>query len=306
MKIAYLILAHVDPGNLKRMVNRLYIPDVTDFFIHVDKKSDIRPFKDGLENKNYIHFISQRLSIYWGGYSICEAELLLMKTAVMSSLQFERFFLLSGQDYPLYSNEEIVNTLKNNSEVEYMQAYNLSTIDFPTKIPDRIEVYHFRDLPIKGKIMRHYIVGGLMRLMKLVPFKKSRYIEYKGNRLPIYGGSQWWILTRACVEYIVRMMDETDVFRRYFKTSFAPDELLLQTIVFNSPFAKRAMSYRCLGEYPGLEKITFTHYIEYRDGIKIFIEEDFDKLMNSGKMFCRKVYTGISDSLLNKIDDLNG
>lgn len=61
-----------------------------------------------------------------------------------------------------------------------------------------------------------------------------------------------------------------------------------------------------LGEISRTGKITFTHYIEYRDGIKIFIEEDFDKLMNSGKMFCRKVYTGISDSLLNKIDDLNG
>ena len=43
-KICYLILAYNDPENLYRLVNRLN--DRSDFYIHIDKKSDIKEFTD--------------------------------------------------------------------------------------------------------------------------------------------------------------------------------------------------------------------------------------------------------------------
>lgn len=44
MKIAYLIAAHNDPGHLKRLISALNISGVTDFYIHLDKRADIKDF----------------------------------------------------------------------------------------------------------------------------------------------------------------------------------------------------------------------------------------------------------------------
>lgn len=46
----------------------------------------------------------------------------------------------------------------------------------------------------------------------------------------------------------------------------------------------------------------FLYYIEYKGYIETFTEDDFDKLIASGKMFVRKLQSGVSDQLMDKID----
>lgn len=76
--------------------------------------------------------------------------------------------------------------------------------------------------------------------------------------------------------------------------------MMIQTIVFNSKFASRAILFE--GEYPGLPKLTPLHYIEYGKEIKVFIENGYDTLIKSDKMFFRKARTEPSDTLIEKID----
>ena len=45
MKLAYLIMAHTDPKHLRRLVDALNVKGKTDFYVHVDSKVDIDPFK---------------------------------------------------------------------------------------------------------------------------------------------------------------------------------------------------------------------------------------------------------------------
>ena len=63
MNIAYLISAHTDAPQLKRLVEALH-PDAH-FFIHIDKKSDITPFTSLLQGDN-IHFLTNRVNVRWG------------------------------------------------------------------------------------------------------------------------------------------------------------------------------------------------------------------------------------------------
>lgn len=46
----------------------------------------------------------------------------------------------------------------------------------------------------------------------------------------------------------------------------------------------------------------FLYYIEYKGYIETFTEDDFDKLIASEKMFVRKLQSGVSDQLMDKID----
>jgi hypothetical protein len=53
-----------------------------------------------------------------------------------------------------------------------------------------------------------------------------------------------------------------------------------------------------------LEDYTPLTYIEYGKEIKVLTEADYDRILASGKMFCRKTVTGRSDKLMEKIDEL--
>lgn len=79
--------------------------------------------------------------------------------------------------------------------------------------------------------------------------------------------------------------------------------MMVQSIVFNSYFAKDAILYDST-IYPGLANLTPLHYIEYDKKINTYTIEDLSKLIKSGKMFFRKAETGKSDRLLDAIDAL--
>ena len=53
MKLAFLISAHKDARHLRALVNSL--PADSEFYIHIDQKSDIRRFEEKLDQEN-IHF----------------------------------------------------------------------------------------------------------------------------------------------------------------------------------------------------------------------------------------------------------
>lgn len=84
MKICYLILAYNDIGNLKRLVNRLNENAV--FIIHIDKKTDIEPFIEAFKSYDNVEFLcnKNRVKIYWGGFSIVQAEINLVKRALQN------------------------------------------------------------------------------------------------------------------------------------------------------------------------------------------------------------------------------
>ena len=91
MKIAYLILAHSDPNQLKRLVCALSVENKVSFFIHIDARQDIKCFKKEVSYLTNVFFIKEREVIYWGGFSICKAEKLLLKYALSSKTRFDRF-----------------------------------------------------------------------------------------------------------------------------------------------------------------------------------------------------------------------
>lgn len=301
MKIVYLILAHTDSAHLRKLVRALCYEDKVFFYIHIDARCDILPFTKALEGFSNVSFLKNRRKIYWGGYSMCEAEELLLEESLSSPYNFDRFILLSGLDYPLWSNTRMYDHYESNPNEIYMKAYNLSMVSVPRKIPQRIETYHFRDLPIDNALLRHFIIGGFMKIMNVFPIRKKNIIMDGRNRLFVYGGSQWFNLPRGCAEYVLKGM-KNKVIRKYFKTSFAPDELLVHTILFNSQFKNDALCCSEDGIYPGLEEVTCSHCIEYQEGQSVFALNDYDKLITSDKMFCRKLQSGASDKLILLID----
>jgi len=102
MKVAFLIMAHHQLGHLANLIEALNC-DWIHFFIHVDKKVDITEFLRLIPRYANIIFLknSQRIQVYWGGYSQVIATLNLLKVAQKCGEYFDRFCLLSGSDFPI-------------------------------------------------------------------------------------------------------------------------------------------------------------------------------------------------------------
>ena len=89
----------------------------------------------------------------------------------------------------------------------------------------------------------------------------------------------------------------------YFRHSFIPEELVIPTILFHSPYREGCEEVE--GGYLELEDLSALTYFHYGEKVSEFRLEDYDELIASGKMFARKMRTGVSDTLMDRINALN-
>ena len=102
-KHAYLVMAHQDWSLLSRLLQCIDDPRNA-IFIHVDKKADFPAAAVYRPEKATCTYIPRR-RVSWGGYSIVAAELALLEAAAARGYDF--YHLLSGQDLPIKSQDEI-------------------------------------------------------------------------------------------------------------------------------------------------------------------------------------------------------
>lgn len=303
MKIAYLIIAHTDIEQFSRLINALNVENVTDFYVHIDKKVDESPFRMAVKNLANISFTKKRAYMQWAGYSMCKCQQYLFKEMINRKIKYDRIICLSGLDYPIVSNKEIIDFFLNNNK-EYISGQNQRDLIAPKWIHQKIEVYHFfRDLKVRNRKIRRLFSGTSRIIMTLLPLRKKRYITINGKEEDVYAGSCWWGITYPCACYIYDKMVNEKAYENYFKYSFAPDEMMIQTIVFNSPFAKDAILIDKKEEENNLEAMAPLSFFIYRGSIKIWkTKEDFMSLINSGKLFCRKIVSNQSEEVISLID----
>ena len=294
-RIAYIISAYKDAPHLLRLVNKLN--NNADFYVHVDLRTNIEPFNNLLKDK--VTFVPRHW-VSWGGWEQVEYQKELLKAVIDSQKEYSHVVCLSGQDYPLWSNEQIYSLFKKNPAKEFIYGYNLTQTS-NKKQKKKIIIYHFfRDLKWKNLWWKNKLIVMSRHIMKILPIRKKAKVAIGNKECDIYFGSDYWALTLPCARHVYNSLCTENKLQEYFQYSFIPSEMCIQTIVFNSPFAKNAMLYE--GEYPGLAQLTPLHYINYGECIKILTKEDFPILQKSGKIFCRKIVSGISDELIKAIE----
>ena len=105
-KHAYLILCHKCDDTLQYLLKS--IDDKrNDIYLHVDRKAkkfDFDKIKSSVvESKVYF---TQRINVSWGGFSITEAELILLESALKNQT-YEYYHFLSGNDMCIKSQDYI-------------------------------------------------------------------------------------------------------------------------------------------------------------------------------------------------------
>lgn len=235
MRIAYAILVHRYPQQFGRLLQALSLnAGHVEFFVHIDGKSPSAPFHNavGEAERPKVHFIDRRTNVNWGGFSQVRAILMLMQEIVKSKRRFDYIILLSGQDYPIKSNEFIHTYLTCNAGCEFIQHVRIPDVDW--NVVHRIEEYHFYDFV--GRKLEWYFKRTVGRFL---PAKR----RFPSGFSP-FGGSSWWGLTMECVEFILDFITRSRSFVRFFWFTHCPDEMFFHTIIANSRFSERVRNER--------------------------------------------------------------
>lgn len=105
MKIAILILCHKNPKQINLLLDKLNHQDI-DCYIHIDKKAD---FANKITKRSNIVLLpdEKRVSVEWAQISMVTATINLVEEAHRHG-KYDYYWLTSGQDWPLYSADEIV------------------------------------------------------------------------------------------------------------------------------------------------------------------------------------------------------
>jgi len=228
LRIAYLILAHSSPKVLERLIIALNEnPENVYFFIHIDAQANIKLF-DNVKNKwDNVKFITKRVDIQWGSYSMVKAITRLMRFSLMNN-NFDRLVLLSGVDYPIVSNQKIAIHFNKYPKTQFI---NLVKMPHAHKPIWRVTKFHIPGGTSRG--------AGWFNKQKKKINDKLLHINSDRDYLKIlpkkvlYGGSQWFSLTRKCVRDILMFTHNNRKFVRFFKYTAIPDEMFFHTILMN-------------------------------------------------------------------------
>ncbi|MGB3723014.1 MAG: beta-1,6-N-acetylglucosaminyltransferase [Pacificimonas sp.] len=208
--IAYFILVHRYPEQFKRMFRAIYQPG-NQYLIHIDKTSgpdlarDLAMFLQPYQDTE----ILPAKSALWGGFSLVDAEMRGMKRLLAMSSRWTHFINLSGQDFPLKSQTQIRTFLDANPGKQYIRAVHQDT-----KRPETLNRIRYRFIEAFGRIFR---TGIPRRFLKGV----SPWI-----------GTQWKVVDRAFCEFVTTD-PRVSRYRRFYQTSFIPDESFFQTVMMN-------------------------------------------------------------------------
>lgn len=282
-KHAYLILAHNNPNQLQLLLE--LIDDVRNhIFVHIDKKSDIKPFLLNGVMKSQIDFIVDRVAVYWGDISQIHAELNLLDNVVGKTESYDYIHLLSGADMPLRTQDEIHQFFDSHIGEEFIDYCN-SEFNFLDLI-EKTEYPFFGGKYLSKKDFFSKHIGRRLfsisrKLVKAFHIKNSFDVEN------LHKGSQWFSITGDCARWIV---DRKEEIIRNFRYTWCCDEIFLQSYVMTSPYAKN------------ISRLGNLRYIDWTRGNPyVWQNNDYDELMNSGAMFARKFSMELSPDIINRI-----
>lgn len=256
--IAYFLLVHRYPAQFKQLFKAIYLPG-NQYVVHVDKSSGealadeisafLKPYQgvDLLEPQNAL----------WGGYSLVEAELRGMARLLEMDNRWSHYINLSGQDFPLKSQNYVREFFAANPGKQFIRA-----LDQRKERPDTLNRISHLFVEENGAmtatgVARPYLPGD-------TPFI----------------GTQWKAVTRSFCEYVCHD-PRVERFKSFYRNSFIADEAFFQTVIMNS-------------DDPGIVMNDDLRMIDWvPDGdIKLrprnYDEGDFGKLQRSPDLFARK------------------
>jgi hypothetical protein len=260
---AALILAHRHPSQVERLAERLGCPT----WVQYDRRSPAEEHRR-LGRSHSLHTVDRPGNVVWGHWSLVAAMLRGLATVDGDP---DHILVLSGDAYPIKPPRAIAERLS--EPVSFVHHTALPRPKWRGGGLDRVEHVWI------AQPGRRRNGKPLLRL----PLRRRR------PRIPLYGGSGWFVLHRDARELLLDRR-ATKPARRALRWARLPEEMFVQTALANSPLSSRLVNR-------GL------HFTDWSSGGRspgVLTETNWAALVESPALFARKFAP--DDPLLDRID----
>ena len=270
-KIAYILLCHKDPDAVIKQAERLTAAG--DYMaIHFDANADAAHFKQiktALDDNPSVTFAHRRIRCGWGEWSLVQATLYAVESAVKAFPRATHFYMLSGDCMAIKTAEYVHNFLDEN-DADFIESFDYFESDWiKTGFKEERLIYRhfFNERTQKKRFYTSFQMQQRLGLTRKIPAD-----------IDVMIGSQWWCLRRRTIEWVLNFTRERWDVMRFFRTTWIPDETFFQTVVRHvvpeSEIRSRTLTFLLFSDY-GMP-VTF-----YDDHYDLMLSQDF--------LFARKI-----------------
>ncbi len=285
---AFIIPCHTQPKLLARIISVLQARNHY-FFVHVsgqvENYAEFVAACNGLKNVKFV----QRIPVYWAGISQVYATIVLLKAVSEHPVHFSYVHQISGQDYPLRSNEQFDAFFETTQES--FMCYNYE-----------------KDMDYWNKIYADHTNGWFSngkdcfydRIFLKVANSRLRYFFTRSPIEGVAGAWDWWSWSDRVVNYILQELKRPSgkSLLKRFNHTHAPGEHFFATLLYS-----HIEKLKIRKHFP-LRYISWAPHrpIETKKRPYNLNELDFDYVINSAAFFCRKVDEIESAKFLDMVD----
>lgn len=270
-KIAYILLCHKDPDAIIKQAQRLTAAG--DYMsIHFDARADPVHFaaiKEALKDNQNVTYAHKRIKCGWGEWSLVQATLFAVESAVDAFPRATHFYMLSG-DCMAIKSAEYTHQFLDDNDVDFIESFDFFESDW-IKIgfkEERLIYRHwFNERTHKSLFYASFNLQRKLGLTREVPAD-----------IQVQIGSQWWCLRRRTVEWLLEFSRTRKDVMQFFRTTWIPDETFFQTIVRHVVPDNEIRS----------RTLTFLLFTDY--GMPVtFYDDHYDLLVSQDFLFARKI-----------------
>lgn len=273
-RVAVLLLCHEPPALVAQALRSpFFVHPALKVYIHYDgrRTDDERDQLAGLMPDGVQYsFVSERAACAWGDYSLVEATHRMMRAAIDdTAFRADHFVLVSASCVPIRPLSSLQEFLRRRQGIDFIQAVDVSRRRWVRGGLEK-ERYEFR-FPFNYQSQR-WAFERFTALQRGLGLRRR-----PPDDLVVHFGSQWFCLTRDTATAVATRLDEP-VLRKFFESSWIPDEFAIQTLVMTVQRPERVAGHNLT-------------YYEFDDQGRPLVLENghFEHLMRQPFFFARKL-----------------
>lgn len=276
MKHCIIMTIYKDIDFVNYLISRY--PEDWGLFIHLDKKSKFPV--SAFESR--VTVLNNR-SIFWGSINHLKAVLDLLKLAINDERNFDYFHIITGQDVNVVKPCNFDDILGNENKI-YMKCAKLPVENW-TAHDGGYHIYRRKTL---SKYMDVRIGKWGYFFNRPFVFLQTIFNLYRPlPAYPLYGGSLYCSLPKIAVEEVFNN-PLSKALLNDLELSLCGEELFFQTVLMNSTLKNNIVNDNL-------------RYMDWnsKNPPKILDEHDYNSIMLSNCLFCRKVDKNVSKKLIS-------
>jgi hypothetical protein len=276
-KIAYILLCHKDPDAIIKQAERLTAAG--DYMsIHFDARASKVHFAQiytALRDNPNVTFAHRRIKCGWGEWSLVQATLYAVESAVDAFPRATHFYMLSG-DCMAIKSAEYTHRFLDENDADFIESFDYFDSDWiKTGMKEERLIYRhvFNERTQKRLFYASFNLQQRFGLTREIPAD-----------IQVQIGSQWWCLRRQTIESVLDFTRKRRDVMRFFRSTWIPDETFFQTIV-RHVVPEDEIRDRTL---------TFLMFTDY--GMPVtFYNDHYDLLVSQDYLFARKISAEAQD-----------